>query len=111
VAGDRGSGKVLSEEDGKVWPMVMSVGWNPYFKNEKITAEVHIIHPFKHDFYGHPMSVLVLGYIRPELDYVSKDALVKDINTDVQVALNSLARPGYAAYSGDEFLLGNQARQ
>jgi hypothetical protein len=31
-------GKGLSEEDGKVWPMVMSVGWNPYFKNEKITA-------------------------------------------------------------------------
>lgn len=28
----------LAEEDGKVWPMVMSVGWNPYFKNEKITA-------------------------------------------------------------------------
>lgn len=34
--------------------------------------EVHIIHPFAHDFYGHDMSVLVLGYIRPELDYVSK---------------------------------------
>ncbi len=29
------------------------------------------MHPFKHDFYGHEMSVLVLGYIRPELDYVS----------------------------------------
>lgn len=28
----------LADEDGKVWPMVMSVGWNPYFKNEKITA-------------------------------------------------------------------------
>lgn len=27
-----------SKEDEKVWPMVMSVGWNPYFKNEKITA-------------------------------------------------------------------------
>jgi riboflavin kinase len=30
--------KGLSVEDGKVWPMVMSVGWNPYFRNEKITA-------------------------------------------------------------------------
>lgn len=62
----------LPDDDGKVWPMVMSVGWNPYFKNEKITAEVHIMHPFAHDFYGHDMSVLILGYIRPELDYVSK---------------------------------------
>jgi hypothetical protein len=30
------------------------------------------MHPFAHDFYGHEMSVLVLGYIRPELDYISK---------------------------------------
>lgn len=30
------------------------------------------MHPFAHDFYGHDMSVLILGYIRPELDYVSK---------------------------------------
>lgn len=34
--------------------------------------EVHIIHSFQNDFYAHDMSVLVLGYIRPELDYVSK---------------------------------------
>lgn len=28
----------IAADDSKVWPMVMSVGWNPYFKNEKITA-------------------------------------------------------------------------
>lgn len=28
----------LEEEDTKVWPMVMSVGWNPYYKNERLTA-------------------------------------------------------------------------
>ncbi|KAK6907583.1 riboflavin kinase [Kwoniella mangroviensis CBS 10435] len=93
-----------SKEDEKIWPMVMSVGWNPYFKNEKITAEVHIMHPFKADFYGHHMSVLVLGYIRPELDYVSKEALIEDIQTDVKVALNSLARSEYAKYAENLFL-------
>ncbi|WVF70839.1 hypothetical protein IAT40_005633 [Kwoniella sp. CBS 6097] len=93
-----------SRDDEKVWPMVMSVGWNPYFKNEKITAEVHIMHPFKADFYGHHMSVVVLGYIRPELDYVSKEALIEDIQTDVRVALNSLARPDYQSYAHDQFL-------
>ncbi|OXC85987.1 riboflavin kinase [Cryptococcus neoformans AD1-7a] len=93
-----------SKEDEKVWPMVMSVGWNPYFKNEKITAEVHIMHPFKADFYGHHMSIVILGYIRPELDYVSKEALIDDIKTDVKVALNSLARPKYAEFAYDEFL-------
>jgi riboflavin kinase len=30
--------KRLERQDARVWPMVMSVGWNPYFKNEKITA-------------------------------------------------------------------------
>nr|XP_019007683.1 riboflavin kinase [Kwoniella pini CBS 10737]OCF46464.1 riboflavin kinase [Kwoniella pini CBS 10737] len=90
--------------DEKIWPMVMSVGWNPYFKNEKITAEVHIMHPFKADFYGHHMSVIILGYIRPELDYVSKEALIEDIQTDVKVALNGLARPEYAKYAEDPFL-------
>ena len=30
------------------------------------------MYPFKRDFYGHEMKVVVLGYIRPELDYVSK---------------------------------------
>ncbi|KAK1927892.1 putative riboflavin kinase, partial [Papiliotrema laurentii] len=95
--------KRLELKDAQVWPMVMSVGWNPYFKNEKITAEVHIIHPFAHDFYGHDMSVLVLGYIRPELDYVSKEALIDDINTDVKVSLNCLQRPAYAALASSTF--------
>lgn len=26
------------EQDMKVWPMVMSMGWNPYYKNVKFTA-------------------------------------------------------------------------
>lgn len=30
------------------------------------------MHDFKSDFYGHDLQVLVLGYIRPELDYVSR---------------------------------------
>lgn len=28
----------LNEEERKVHPMVMSLGWNPYYKNEKMTA-------------------------------------------------------------------------
>jgi riboflavin kinase len=65
------------------------------------------------------MKALVLGYIRPELDYTSRgeylafpfffflptaaqawfaEALIEDINTDKRVALNSLARPGYEKY-------------
>lgn len=94
----------LCEKDGKVLPMVMSLGWNPFYKNERMTAEIHILHEFERDFYGYEMKALVLGYIRPELDYTSREALIEDINTDKRVALNSLVRPGYEKYISDSFL-------
>ncbi|KAB5593395.1 Riboflavin kinase [Ceratobasidium theobromae] len=89
------------EQDMKVWPMVMSMGWNPYYKNVKFTAEVHIMHKYEEDFYGVEISVVVLGYIRPELDYTSREALIEDIETDKQVALKSLARPAYRVHASD----------
>lgn len=33
------------------------------------------MHDFSSDFYGHEMKAVVLGYIRPELDYVSRGEL------------------------------------
>ena len=34
------------------------------------------MHDFGGDFYGHDMKVMVLGYIRPELDYISRGRLL-----------------------------------
>lgn len=39
----KGSEHTLSEEDRKVHPMVMSLGWNPFYKNEKLSAVRHQI--------------------------------------------------------------------
>lgn len=36
------------------------------------SQEVHIMHKYEEDFYGVEISVVVLGYIRPELDYTSR---------------------------------------
>lgn len=33
------------------------------------------MHQFPTNFYGNTMAVMVLGYIRPELDYISKGTL------------------------------------
>lgn len=33
------------------------------------------MHKFPTDFYGHFLDVVVLGYIRPELDYTSRGLL------------------------------------
>ena len=79
----------LSTEELVVLPMVMSLGWNPFYKNQRMTAvciasvrkvhysitfiqEIHVMHKFNSDFYGCKLKALVLGYIRPELDYISR---------------------------------------
>ena len=74
---------------------------------------------FKSDFYGHDMQAVILGYIRPELDYTSKgwsfallvktmlltfhraEALIEDINMDKRVALKSLSREAYMKFGVD----------
>lgn len=128
----------LPTGDFVVLPMVMSLGWNPFYKNQRMTAvciasfrivrysntciqEIHIMHKFSSDFYGCELKALVLGYIRPELDYISRgksytptarrpninskgtEALIDDIETDKRVSFNSLARPGYEKYASDPF--------
>jgi riboflavin kinase len=45
-----------------------------------------------------------LGFIRPEYDYKSLEALIDDINFDVTVTENSLKREAYAEYREDEWL-------
>ncbi|KAM0786994.1 hypothetical protein ACM66B_002412 [Microbotryomycetes sp. NB124-2] len=91
------------KQHDNVFPMVMSIGFNPYYKNEKRTAEVHILHEYPSDFYGKELRVVMLGFIRPEYNYASLDALIDDINTDKLVAQRSVARPAYSRYAHDEF--------
>ncbi|KAJ9089000.1 riboflavin kinase [Entomophthora muscae] len=92
-----GEGKTEpKDESNDLLPMVMSLGWNPFYKNEKRSAEVHVIHKFKKDFYGQTMKTIVLGYIRPERNYDSLEDLVADINFDIEFAKKSLQRPNYS---------------
>lgn len=85
--------------------MVMSIGWNPFYKNTVRSVEVHIMHDFEQDFYGSHMNLIILGFIRPEYDYVSLESLVEDIRTDIQVAKDSLAREAYVKFKGEGSLV------
>uniref|UniRef100_A0A8C2KKE5 Riboflavin kinase n=1 Tax=Cyprinus carpio TaxID=7962 RepID=A0A8C2KKE5_CYPCA len=58
-------------DNGDIHKMVMSIGWNPYYKNTKKSMETHVIHKFKEDFYGQMLSVAMVGYIRPERGFES----------------------------------------
>ena len=94
-----------AHEAGAVYPMVMSIGWNPYYKNTVRSVEVHIMHDFGVQFYDSHMNLIILGFIRPELDYESVEKLISDIKTDIDVAGRSLERPAYAKLAEDPYLL------
>ncbi|SCU86995.1 LAME_0D08372g1_1 [Lachancea meyersii CBS 8951] len=93
------NGSRLATEDLQTLPVVLSVGMNPFYHNQTKTVELHLVHTFAHDFYGAQVKFRVLGYIRPELDYTSRDALIADIRTDIALAQRALALPGYAQQS------------
>ncbi|EEH38110.1 hypothetical protein PAAG_01031 [Paracoccidioides lutzii Pb01] len=121
----------LEDADANVFPCVLSIGYNPFYKNTVRSVEIHLLpkftspsssmngspsaHPINNtaqtnqqnqrpnflrlpDFYGTRLNLLVLGYIRPEYDYVSLEALVDDIRIDCEVARRSLERKGYLGY-------------
>lgn len=88
-------GRYLNDKDLEILPMVMSLGWNPYYGNKEKTCEIYIIHEFDKSFYGADISAVVCGYLRPELNYTGLDALKKDIELDVKIGLANLEKPGY----------------
>ncbi|CZR52411.1 related to FMN1-Riboflavin kinase [Phialocephala subalpina] len=86
----------VKEKGWRVYPMVMSIGFNPFYGNTVRSAEVHVMHGFGRDFYGCEMRIAIGGFIRPEYDYESLEKLVEDIKEDIEVTSRSLARPGWS---------------
>ena len=73
-------------DSGEVYDMVMSIGWNPFYNNEKRAMETHIIHKFEGDLYGQTLSVIIVGFLRPEANYESLEALISAIEADIENA-------------------------
>ncbi|XP_065885156.1 riboflavin kinase-like [Dysidea avara] len=63
-------------DQGPVYKMVMSIGWNPVYQNKKRSMETHILHEFPDDFYGSQLSVCMVGFIRNEMNFTSKGELL-----------------------------------
>ncbi|KAH8816088.1 hypothetical protein F5884DRAFT_829333 [Xylogone sp. PMI_703] len=96
------------EAGWRLFPMVMSIGYNPFYKNTVRSAEVHVLHKFSKDFYGSEMAISILGYIRPEFDYVDVESLIKDIETDIEVAKRSLGREKWGWEGEGKWLWGEE---
>lgn len=50
------------------------------------------MYPFNKDLYGQLLKVCICGYIRPEMNFNSLDALIKTINNDIEFANLALER-------------------
>ncbi|ETN69518.1 riboflavin kinase / FAD synthetase [Necator americanus] len=83
----------LARVDGEqVDKMVMSIGRNPHYHNEKKTLEVHLLRKFENDFYGSMVDVLILGFIRPMAAFNNLDELRTAISSDIALAEKELKR-------------------
>lgn len=89
----------------QVYKMVMSIGFNPYYKNTQKTVEPWLLHTFEDDFYGQELRLLVCGYIRPEANFESLEALVKRIHEDASVTEAALTHDSFASYASDKFVV------
>ncbi|XP_034943756.1 riboflavin kinase [Chelonus insularis] len=90
--------------EGQIYKMVMSIGWNPFYQNEKKSMEVHILHKFDRDLHGLELKVIITGFIRPEKNFDSVDALIAEINNDIKTADQLLDKPEMIAYKSSAFL-------
>nr|CAI5854888.1 unnamed protein product [Callosobruchus analis] len=90
-------------DKGPVYKMVMSIGWNPFYKNRKKSMETHVIHQFDGDFYGKELRVIILGFLRDEKNFSSLDELIEAINNDIDKSKNELDMPEFAAYKTHPF--------
>ena len=56
------------------------------------------------------MAISILGFIRPEYDYVSVESLIADINEDIEVTKRSLDREKWRELMKDPYLWGEEEK-
>ncbi|XP_066588786.1 riboflavin kinase [Prorops nasuta] len=90
--------------EGAIYKMVASIGWNPFYKNKNKSMEVHILYKFSENFYGKNLKVIVAGFIRPEKNFPSVEALIEEINNDIAIAKEKLDETSMLELKNNTFL-------
>lgn len=78
-----------------VYRTVLSIGTNPTFETTSDTVECYILHSFPCDFYDATVSLMIVGYLRPQEKFDSLDELVRWIERDVRVGGKALLSENY----------------
>jgi len=73
--------------NGQVFDSVTNIGTNPTFANELTSSRVepHFL-DVREDFYGHKLELDFLEFLRPEIKFPNAQALIDQINLDIQKA-------------------------
>jgi riboflavin kinase len=86
-----------------VYKGVLSIGYNPQFKNKERTLEVYILHEYADDFYGELLGVVITAYLRPQESYPSMDDLITAIQNDIKQGGEILDTEPHCTYKDDDF--------
>ncbi|HPU29661.1 MAG TPA: bifunctional riboflavin kinase/FAD synthetase [Syntrophorhabdaceae bacterium] len=73
------------ELDGKIYPSVTNIGFNPTFEGKRLSIETHII-DFTGDIYGKDVILYFHERIRTEIKFNDVEELKRQIQTDVNSA-------------------------
>ena len=65
------------------------------------------MHEFTEDFYGCQMKIAMTGFIRPEQNYDSLEALIEAIHNDINVAKTKLQTEQQQTLKSHDFFQGD----
>ena len=78
-----------------IYPFVCNIGLSPTFSGQENPCriiETYVIDlPKSPDFYEKPLTIGIVGYLRPEIKFASVEELRKTIGEDVVAAKSALA--------------------
>ncbi len=67
--------------DGEIYHAVTNIGICPTLGERELHAETHILN-FSGDLYGRELRIYILGYLRDEIKFETKEALSKQVEED-----------------------------
>jgi len=89
--------------NGDVHKMVMNIGWCPFYNNKEKSMETHILHISDDDLYGQLLKICIVGYLRPEMNFESVEALISQIKDDIKQTDNLLEDAEYLKLENSDF--------
>lgn len=75
--------KTNSIINDKVYRSLTNIGYNPTFDEKKLKMETHILN-FDKNIYGKEIEIVFLDFIRDDIKFDSKEALIEQLNKDVE---------------------------